>query len=329
MSREHRILFEGPAGTGKTLLAIEEARRALSRDEKTLFLCYNRLLVKYISSSVEGVSLYSGTIHSFISQNEAFPDSAFPESSAAFSELTQKLKESRLLASSFDVIIVDEIQDFCSIGADDLLKEIIDQNPGAKVRLFGDFENQAVQFGKFVSQEQFVQKFWSLRTYPLTRNCRNRPGVGTAIELYTQKQDLYLGYRLPETKNNLKIVLANSEKDRLARCESEFLRLARTYLPSNIVILGLTQEVSIKDLSENMTRVLTNDYSLWKDAGSKALSTTVRKFKGLDAQAVILTHLPSEPDMDLLYTGMSRAIEEVILIAPQVVLTRFLGIPSL
>jgi hypothetical protein len=95
------------------------------------------------------------------------------------------------------------------------------------------------------------------------------------------------------------------------------------------VILGLTREVSTRDLSDNLARALTNDYSLWKDAGSRALSTTVRRFKGLDAQAVILTYLPDSPDMDLLYTGMSRAIEEVVLVAPQVVLARFVGIPSL
>jgi hypothetical protein len=329
MSREQQILFEGAAGTGKTLLAIEETRRALSRGERVLFICYNRLLGKYISSSVEGEFLYSGTFHSFINQSAAFLGHAFPESPEDFLESTRKLRESRSLASNFDSIIVDEIQDFCSIGADNLLKEIIDQNPQAKVRLFGDFENQAVQFGHFVPRDKFIQKFGDIRTYPLTRNCRNRPGIGTAIELYTQKQDLYLGYRLPETKDNLRIVVANSEKDQLARCESEFLRLAKTYLPTNIVILGLTREVSTKDLSGNLARALTNDYSLWKDAGSRALSTTVRRFKGLDAQAVILTYLPDSPDMDLLYTGMSRAIEEVVLVAPQVVLARFVGIPSL
>jgi superfamily I DNA/RNA helicase len=58
------------------------------------------------------------------------------------------------------------------------------------------------------------------------------------------------------------------------------------------------------------------------------LSTTVRKFKGLEAQAVILTNLPDETDIDLMYTGMSRAIEEIVIIAPRVVLARFIGIQS-
>ena len=55
-------------------------------------------------------------------------------------------------------------------------------------------------------------------------------------------------------------------------------------------------------------------------------STTVRKFKGLEAHAVILTNFPNEVDIDLMYTGISRAIEEIVIIAPQKILAKYAGI---
>jgi len=41
MDRNPRVIFDGPAGTGKTLLAIEAARRAAVAGRRVLFLCFN------------------------------------------------------------------------------------------------------------------------------------------------------------------------------------------------------------------------------------------------------------------------------------------------
>ena len=313
MAGEVRILFEGAAGTGKTLLAIEEARRAHSREERTLVLCFNRLLGDFLRSELGDSGSYCGTLHSFIAQIKTPSTFGFPSSAEDFDQLTKTVREANTFVDNFDTIIIDEVQDFCSIGAD---------------RMFGDFENQAINFGSVMSRQDFLNQFSNFRNYRLTRNCRNRPGIGGAIEIYTQKSDLYLGFRLPETSNNLRTVVADSHIDLLKQCESEFLRLSKTYLPSEIVILGLTGEISTNEVSDKFSPALTNDHIKWSNGSSKALTTTVRKFKGLEAQAVILTNLPDKADIDLMYTGMSRAIEEIVIIAPRVVLARFIGIQS-
>jgi hypothetical protein len=325
MSEEVQILFEGAAGTGKTLLAIEETRRSINEDFKTLFLCFNRLLGNHLRQSLQDENLSIGTIHSFIRQAFGQKDDTLPNSRADFKKLATLARENSLFLNIYNSIVVDEIQDFCAIGADELLTVIIEQNPDARIRLFGDFANQMINFGDSISREKFLQNFPSIRKYPLTRNCRNRPGVGGTIELFTQKLDLYRGYRLPDTGINFKTIDVQSAAETASACEREYLRLSKRYLPSSIVILGLAGEVSRQDLVGNFAQTVTNDHTKWSPENNKVLSTTVRKFKGLEAHAVILTNFPNEVDIDLMYTGISRAIEEIVIIAPQKILAKYAG----
>ena len=49
MEDNPRVLFTGPAGTGKTLLALETARRAVNIGKSVLLFCFNRLLGQWLS----------------------------------------------------------------------------------------------------------------------------------------------------------------------------------------------------------------------------------------------------------------------------------------
>ena len=47
-----RLLVEGAAGSGKTILAVEVARREARRGRRVLFLCYNRMLCSHVQRLV-------------------------------------------------------------------------------------------------------------------------------------------------------------------------------------------------------------------------------------------------------------------------------------
>lgn len=49
IEENHRCLIEGAAGTGKTVLALEYARRCSQRGQRVLLLCYNRLLGDWLA----------------------------------------------------------------------------------------------------------------------------------------------------------------------------------------------------------------------------------------------------------------------------------------
>ena len=56
MERNKRVAFEGSAGTGKTLLALESARRSALEGRRTLLLCFNRLLGDWLREQAAALS---------------------------------------------------------------------------------------------------------------------------------------------------------------------------------------------------------------------------------------------------------------------------------
>src|SRR5207249_2085713 len=53
INENRRVLFKGPAGTGKTSLAIEAARRAIRARKSTALLCFNNLLSHWLRQETE------------------------------------------------------------------------------------------------------------------------------------------------------------------------------------------------------------------------------------------------------------------------------------
>ena len=121
-----RLLIEGAAGTGKTLLALEYARRFGTRS-RVLLLCFNRLLGRWMSSRLQ-----NDRLHIVADSFHRFADGLIASSSRAaeFAALRAQIAEldsARLFAEEYpafllealgegvqepyDVLIVDEGQD--------------------------------------------------------------------------------------------------------------------------------------------------------------------------------------------------------------------------
>ena len=61
-----RCLFEGAAGTGKTLLALEYARRASGNGSRVALFCFNRLLGEWLHEQTKGAGVAAGTWHAIL-----------------------------------------------------------------------------------------------------------------------------------------------------------------------------------------------------------------------------------------------------------------------
>jgi hypothetical protein len=119
---QRRALILGVAGSGKTLLAAEQARRMAAKGQRVLVTCFNRPLAEYLGRSigtVKGVDVFTFhglaeelASHAGLSLNKRHSDPAYFDV-----DLPQALADAaeRLPAHRYDAIVVDEAQDIDAV----------------------------------------------------------------------------------------------------------------------------------------------------------------------------------------------------------------------
>ena len=113
----NRVRISGCAGSGKTLVAAEKAIRLAQAGVKTLFLCHNPHLAKYVENLTRGTPVEVRAFADWVRKyNDVSPEAALPAwtnydepDSVALSQAFDVLSESN---DGFDAVIVDEGQDF-------------------------------------------------------------------------------------------------------------------------------------------------------------------------------------------------------------------------
>lgn len=283
----------GAAGTGKTMIAVEKARRHAASGEKVLFLCFNAQLKNYLEENYtrELVSYY--TIAGFACKicNTAKPD---------YNELKSKLEDYYISGSfPYKHVVIDEGQDFGSeaIEETDIIQLIydiiVDSDQGGTFYVFYDRLQliQAKEMPKFIGDLDC--------RLTLYRNCRNTENIAvTSLRPITERKPKVFDGAVKGAPAKLHFCeSAQSERERIDAIIDELA--ADGY--RDIVLLTCKTET---------TSILSG---VAKDGKyrNKYLFTTCRKFKGLEADVVILLDVDKttfeQDNVLLFYVGTSRA----------------------
>jgi hypothetical protein len=325
-----RILFRGPAGTGKTLLAIEAARRASKSGKKVLLICFNRLLREWISEQFEGVgpSVTVHTLHSYalsvagiVPSADQVPSSEFWRDELPSLALAALLTSDKESLPRFDELVVDEAQDILIAQYLDLLDFSISKGlDGARWRFFADFENQAI-FNSGTATELITE----LREYApafvefsLRNNCRNPPRIACLAHLLGRLMPDYTRVLRPDNGVEPEIVFyrdlphqAELLVSKLQQFQEEGFEAADTMVLSS--------------RGDSTSAAATISDQKWKQR-IKPLSAckrgeigfaSIHAFKGLEALVVIVTDLSRLDPVstaDLFYIGVTRAVERLVVL---------------
>ena len=308
---QEEAAIHGVAGTGKTVLAIQKAKN-LAQTGRVLFLCFNRFLKTHLEETCPdstNISFFTldGLVGAFTGAFTRSPD----ERTDTISEFLMDWDEYEL---PFKHIVVDEGQDFADMHLQ-LLHDIAQAHHG--------------NFYVFYDRNQFVQGF----RYPewldkmdcrlvLSRNCRNTKEIAITSTRPIGIDENRIRMRRESAvdgviKPNLFFVEDKSSQKKY------LCRLIRKYISAglagtDIVVLSMKPEGK-SILTEDDFR-LSGGYMLTKDKNSNGiLFTTVRKFKGLEAMAVICIDIDSETfendrKRNIFYVGTSRAMSYLNLI---------------
>lgn len=171
VASHNRVEIRGGAGTGKTWLAVEKARRLASSGKRVALLCYSRGLAEFLARRVETLArsqrpAYVGTFHSLGGAWGAEPgaddDSDYSEHRLPKLMLAKAAHQSHF--DRYDAIVVDEGQDFAKSWWSVMLAALRD-SVDSGLYVFSD-EHQRV----FARQGRLSVP---LLTLDLTENLRN------------------------------------------------------------------------------------------------------------------------------------------------------------
>jgi hypothetical protein len=325
-----RILFSGPAGTGKTLLAIEAARRSASVGRRVLLLCYNRLLSRWISDALHtthpAVSVM--TLHQFalaaagieVTEQQGNSDQFWRE------ELPTLALNTVLLGDDagnrrYDELVIDEAQDILTPLYLDLLDfSVVRGLADGRWRIFADFENQALYRTDEPEDagQMLAERATSYSTVTLRNNCRNPPRIACLAHLLGRLSPNYSRVMRPDNGVEPELLFYRNIEHQQSLLFQHLEQFRREgFEPEDIVILSPRAGNSslAGQISDPVWKARICPYET-RRTGQVGFAT-IHAFKGLEAQVVIVTDvmtLDAHTSGDLFYVGVTRPVERLMVL---------------
>ncbi len=348
---KRRMEVIGPAGSGKSLVAVEKARRLAREGYRTLFVCFNQPLATSVMRAIEEddepadrrpeVTTFHGLCETLgreagtlgtkptkAAELQAWFDDALPQ---ALDAALVALPERR-----FHAIVVDEGQDFTLEWLRTLERLLLDPVDGI-LWIFHDP-------GQALYRDDIVSRMPDLDCLELFEDYRSPAPVSELAATF------YHGPTRPvpviDTGREPVRVTAEPGRDTVEAVRRQLHRLTEVegIRAWDIVVLS-GRTASRSDVWKQRTY---GNLVLWNgaiadDGTSLALPAdqvpdeppdadivlfeTVRRFKGLERPVVVLCELPDEGErLDaLLYTGLTRATAHLVVIAPPGLAGRLAG----
>lgn len=328
MTANPRVVFSGPAGTGKTILAIEAARRSQAAGNRVLFLCYNRLLGHYLESKTATIQpeVTVGTLHKHMlavagtTLHGKTPSSYFWQV-----ELPQKATDSLLDDTTgrylYDEIIVDETQDLLRHDYLDFIDLSLKGGLSAgKWKFFGDFEKQAIygSNAEISIEEAISTRLGNSPQYTLRVNCRNTPRIATLVHLLGNLNPEYSKILRPDDGIEPTIFYYTDEQEQKQRLLQTVKKLRQDgFLNSDITVLS--PKATDKAISSKISPSSGVEFVSFEQALKKQIGYgSIHAFKGMESLAIIVTDVETitgEQAASLFYVAMTRALHRLYILA--------------
>ena len=340
LEENDRCLFEGGAGTGKTMIAVEFARREAARGKKVGIFCYNKLLGRQIKHSVlDNSAITAANLHKFMRDfivssdlSDLKKEFLEQEKSASSEDLYDEIYpvyaamavREKFDFEPFDTLIIDEAQDLISPENLDFFDEILQGGlNGGKWAMFADFHRQAI-YSKLRKDEMLAalrQRAPHFTYCKLTHNCRNTKNIGEETASVS-------GFAKPPFRPTaidgvpVDYQFYADEADQIKRIETLLKKLITDGIPARkiTVLSPKASENSCLPALQTLNSVKVEQISdsFFDEKGTNKITfATIHSFKGLENSVIVLTDkedLMNEKAKSLLYVGMSRAKQRLYMI---------------
>ncbi|MFC1529558.1 NERD domain-containing protein [Gemmatimonadota bacterium] len=343
-----RVSIGGGAGTGKTVLALEMARRLAGEGFRVLLTCYNNPLAESLQYSIPPGFEYELTVRTFHKFcNDTAIEAGIQLPAEGSGDRRQKFFDEDLPAALFnaleanpynryDAIIVDEGQDFRESWWMSLQYSLID--PDNSILLVFHDDNQRLYEPEHCSIPT------GLVSFPLSRNLRNTRTIHSLAGRYYEGQNISV---LGPVGEPIEFVEASGGREICSALSKVLHRLIHDgslSIDDIAVLTGKSVRSSCVDSAEKVGAFklgrpvlgvlgnleITGD-RLSDGEGAVGFEKVVyfdsiKRFKGLEKPVVILIEvddLVAENNEHDVYVGLSRARSHLVIIGNATTLKHF------
>lgn len=278
-----RVICEGGAGTGKTLLAMEVARREAARGRRVALVCRSRRLAMHLEAELRPHSVLV-------------------------------IQPGQRLAEPVEHLVIDEGQDLMTFGhIEELGSWVVGGLESGSWTIFMDPNQQADLYGDFDSDALEWVRSLAVLSGPLTRNCRNTRTIAFQTRAHTGAD---VGVASAGDGPEVQFVACDDSADEASKLD-EHIRglLTQDVSARDITVLSLTGDWETSAIQ--MSR-LHRRSRIWRMDGPRAESissssvawSSVVDFKGLESRFICvidINSLADEQAVRLLYVALSRA----------------------
>lgn len=317
LQSRRRVAVSGGAGTGKTVLAVEKAKRLAGQGFSTLLTCYNQQLAKHLAdacSDIDNLSVMS--FHQLCRRRVTQADKvsgrnllgeakiSYPGAPEWEVQWPAALSYTAdIIPETYDAIVCDEGQDFGEEWWLPLEILLTDSENSPLYVFFDDNQKLYARSAAFpIVDEPFT----------LTHNCRNTDRIHEAAYAY------YRGVPVePPDISGVEIqrILSTSLESQAKKLHAHIVELISKdgVRPGDVAVL-IADSLRKGPHYEAIRHLPLPGGASWLEEGQQSpervLLETVKRFKGLEAPIVFLWGLDTldiANESELLYVGMSRA----------------------
>ncbi len=328
LSENEHIAIKGGAGTGKTVLAEEYAKKAAKEGKKVYFIAYNKNLVRSVKQHLaEYKNIEIFNIHAFFDKKilafdkekaaelkGKYYDTYWPEQCSDI--LSLKTAE-ELEEMAADVLIIDEAQDILNTNYI-LVMDMMLKGGFSKGRWAIFYDARQNIYNKRFEEGMSLMRGYGAAFLTLGTNCRNTKNIASYNSAVTDTELLelndnsagdeieFLGYSdISGLKKHIDSIITLWNKEGVDKSNVVFLSPVVPDKSDLSKITGGKLELNI----------LNDSYVPQKNV---PVYSTIHAFKGLDSPIAVLVDADKiypKQYKNLLYTAISRAKSKLYIIA--------------
>lgn len=304
-----RVAILGPAGSGKTVLAIWKLKALIEEGRRAIYVCFNKALAEFLRTQNPECAEVIANVDSLF-HGIAKPRGSHGDPSTFFSEeLPQQVLDAALTLHTdekYEAIIVDEGQDFGELRTIALLELLRDTD--SQWLFFADWNQD-------VYKQQSDAPLGAEVVFRLYHNCRNTESVTAATNRYCDMNVLPMPGS-PTGENPLVEYRGSPESMAVRAWE-----IVHELQPQGGAVILSPYKLENSCMAGHVRGYgleLTRDLSKLGALGN-VLFSTIRSFKGLEASVVVLVQAEqpgSHPTLTLedLYVACTRSKSRLAII---------------